>query len=91
VVRLTSTANAKAFLLPSLPGLTEPVGTGSETMGTGRTGSDQFRFRSVPTGPNLKIDFELKMKKKSHIILKNTSRCVEFNGVKIFQIFVRLV
>jgi hypothetical protein len=29
--------------------------------------------------------------KKSHKILKNTSRCVESNGVKNFQIFVRLV
>jgi hypothetical protein len=29
--------------------------------------------------------------KKSHKILKNTSRCVQFNGVKKFQIFVHLV
>jgi hypothetical protein len=29
--------------------------------------------------------------RNSHKILKNTSRCVQFNGVKKFQIFVHLV
>jgi hypothetical protein len=57
---------------------TEPVGTGPDTVGTGRTGSGRF-----PTGPNLKFEFELK-NKKSHKILKNTSRCVQSYGVKKF-------
>jgi hypothetical protein len=36
----------------------------------------------VPTSPNSKIEFEFKKMKKSHKFLKNTSRCVESNGVK---------
>jgi hypothetical protein len=43
-----------------------------------------------PTGPNSKFGFKFKKMKKSHKILKNTSRCVGSNGVKNFQIFVRL-
>jgi hypothetical protein len=65
------------------------VGTGPETVGTGPTGPGRFRFR--PAGPNSKFEFKLRKMKKSHKILKNTSRCVESNGVKNFQIFVRLV
>jgi hypothetical protein len=37
-----------------------------------------------PTGPNSKFGFKFKKMKKSHKILKNTSRCVESNGVKNF-------
>jgi hypothetical protein len=70
----------------SATGLTEPVGIGPETVGTSRTGSGRF-----PTGPNSKYKFEFKKWKKSHKILKNISRCVEFNGVNNFQIFVCLV
>jgi hypothetical protein len=40
-------------------GLTEPVGTGPETVGTGR-GPDRF-----PSGPNSKFEFELKNEKIS--------------------------
>jgi hypothetical protein len=36
-------------------GLTEPVGTGPETVGTGPTGPDRFRFRSVPNWSKCKI------------------------------------
>jgi hypothetical protein len=36
-------------------GLTEPVGTGPETVGTGPTGSGSGRF---PTNPNSKFEFE---------------------------------
>jgi hypothetical protein len=72
-------------------GLTELVGTGLETVGSGPTGLDRFRIRPLPTGPNSKFEFEFKKMKKSHKILKNTSRCVESNGGKNFQIFVRLV
>jgi hypothetical protein len=43
------------WLLP--PGLTEPVETGPETVGTGPTGSGSDRF---PTGPNSKFEFEFK-------------------------------
>jgi hypothetical protein len=50
-------------------------------------GSGYARF---PTGPNSKFEFKFKKMKKSHKILKNTSRCVESNGVKNFQIFVHL-
>jgi hypothetical protein len=67
-------------------GLSEPVGTDPETVGTGRTGSGSGRF---PTGP--KFEFEFKKMKKSHKTLENTSMCVESNGVKNFQIFVPLV
>jgi hypothetical protein len=62
------------------------VGTGPDNVGTGRTGSGRF-----PTGPNSKFEFEFKKMKKSHKILKNTSRCVQSNGVKYFQIFFHLV
>jgi hypothetical protein len=72
----------------STAGFAEPVGTGPETVGTGPTGPDRFRF---PTGPNSNFEFKFKKMKKSHKILKNTSRCVESNGVKNFQIFVCLV
>jgi hypothetical protein len=51
-------------------------------------GLDRFWFRPVPTGPNLK--FELKKWKISQNS-QNTSRCVQSNGVKNFQIFVHLV
>jgi hypothetical protein len=37
------------------PGFTEPVGTGPETVGTGPTGPDQFRFRPVPNRSKFKI------------------------------------
>jgi hypothetical protein len=66
------------------PGLTEQVGTGP-------TGPDRFRFRPVPNQYKFKIWIWIQKMKKSHKILKNTSRCVEYNGVKNFQIFVRLV
>jgi hypothetical protein len=64
-------------------GLTKLEGTGPETMRTGRTG----RF---PTGSNSKFEFEFKKMKNSQKILRNTLRCVEFNGVKNFQIFIHL-
>jgi hypothetical protein len=41
----------------SNPGLTEPVGTGPETVETGPTGSGYGRF---PTGPDSKFEFEFK-------------------------------
>jgi hypothetical protein len=37
------------------PGLTEPVGTSSKNVGTGRTGPDRFRFRPVPNRSKFKI------------------------------------
>jgi hypothetical protein len=75
-----------------VPGVTELVGTGPETVWTGRTGPDRFWFRPVPNWSKFKIwIWNLKKMKKSHKILKNTSRCVQFNGVKKFQIFVHLV
>jgi hypothetical protein len=60
--------------------LTEPVCIGPETVGTSRTGPDRF-----PTGPNSKFEFEFKNMKKSHKILKNTSRCVELMVSKTFK------
>jgi hypothetical protein len=60
----------------------ETVVTGPETLGTGL---DRFQ-----TGPIQSWIWIQKME-KSHKVLKNTSRCVEFNGVKNFQISVRLV
>jgi hypothetical protein len=65
-------------------GLIETVGTGAETVEPllpVRSGSGYGRFSTR---------FFKKMK-KSYKILKNTSKCVESNGVKHFQIFVCLV
>jgi hypothetical protein len=57
----------------------------SGTVGTGPTGPDRFQPVQIQ-------NFNLNSKnEKSHKILKNTSKCVESNGVKNFQIFVRLV
>jgi hypothetical protein len=60
-----------------------------------RTGGNRsYRSGPVPAGSqpvqiqNLNLSSKMK---KSHKILKNTSRCVQFNGVKNFQIFVHLV
>jgi hypothetical protein len=36
-------------------GVTEPVGTGPETVGTGPTGPDRFRFRPVPNRSKFKF------------------------------------
>jgi hypothetical protein len=57
-----------------------------------RTGGN--RFGPVPVGSQpvqiQNLNLNLKNEKVSKI-LKNTSRCVESNGVKNFQISVRLV
>jgi hypothetical protein len=65
--------------------------TGPETVGIGPTSPDRFRFRPVPNRSKFKIWISIQKMKNSHKILKNTSRCVESNGVKNFQIFVCLV
>jgi hypothetical protein len=40
-------------------GLSEPVGTDPETVGTGRTGSGSGRF---PTGPTFEFEFKINEK-----------------------------
>jgi hypothetical protein len=52
-----------------------------------QTGSDSGRFL---TGPNSNFEFEFKTMKNSQNFLKNTSRSVESNCVKNFQLFVHL-
>jgi hypothetical protein len=76
-------------MIPPQPGFTEPVGTGPETVRTSPTGPD--RFWPVSNRSKFKIWIWIQKMKKSHKILKNTSRCVESNGVENFQIFIRLV
>jgi hypothetical protein len=63
-----------------------------------RTGGNRsYRFGPVPVPagsqpvPIQNLNLNSNNEKKSHKILKNTSRCVESNGVKNFQIFVHLV
>jgi hypothetical protein len=60
----------------------------------GNSGNRSYLSRPVPVGSQpakFKIWIWIQKMKKSHKILKNTSRCVESNGVKNFQIFIRLV
>jgi hypothetical protein len=60
-----------------------------------RTGGNRSGPVPVPAGsqpvPIQNLNLNSKNEKKTHKILKNTSRCVESNGVKNFQIFVHLV
>jgi hypothetical protein len=67
---------ARTYFFVLWPGSTEPVGTNPETLGTGHTGLDRFRFRSVPKWSKFKFWISIQKMKKSHKILKNTSRCV---------------
>jgi hypothetical protein len=73
--RTTTCANrrrlgTRCYLCFSPPGLTEPVGTGPETVGTGPTGPDRFRFRPVPNWSKFKFWIWIQKMKKSHKILK---------------------
>jgi hypothetical protein len=55
-IRITQELKTSTMGVPQA-GLTEPVGTGPETVGIGPTGPDRFRF---PTGPNSKFEFKFK-------------------------------